>query len=78
MTYGHTNYARWGTIYVSEMHQLLPEVQEEYDKGDFVVKRTGQPFNEVDPDQCQKWLNGIRKKRGGIIGITKTSSAWSM
>lgn len=77
MTYGHTNYARWGTIYISEMHQLPPEVQEEFDKGNFVVKRTGQPFNEVDPDQSQEWLNGIGKKRGGIIGITKTSSALS-
>ncbi|KAL2095499.1 hypothetical protein ACEWY4_010218 [Coilia grayii] len=77
MAYGHTNYARWGTIYVSEMHQLPQEVKKEFDKGNFVVKRTDQPFNEVDPDQSQEWLNGIGKKSGGIIGITKTSSALS-
>jgi len=41
------------------------------------VKRTNQRFNQVDPDQSQEWLNGIGKKRSGIIGITKTSSALS-
>ena len=27
MTYDHTNYARWGVIYVNEMHHLPPEVR---------------------------------------------------
>ena len=77
MTYDHTNYARWGIIYVNEMHHLPPEVRKEFEDGNFVVKRTTQKFNQVDPDQSQEWLNGIGKKRGGIIGITKTSSALS-
>lgn len=29
----------------------------------------------MDPDQAQEWMNGIGKKIGGIIGITKTPSA---
>lgn len=77
MIYDHTNYARWGVIYVNEMHHLPPEVQKEFEDGNFVVKQTSQNFNQVDPDQSQEWLNGIGKKRGGIIGITKTSSALS-
>ena len=77
MRYDHTNYIRWGTIYINEMHRLPPEVKREFDAGNFVVKRTNQRFNQVDPDQSQEWLNGIGKKRGGIIGITKTSSALS-
>lgn len=77
MTYDHTNYARWGIIYVNEVHHLPPEVRKEFEDGNFVVKRTTQKFNQVDPDQSQEWLNGIGKKRGGIIGITKTSSALS-
>ncbi len=77
MRYDHTNYARWGTIYLNEMHQLPAEVQQEFDSGNFVVKRSSLKFNQVDPDQSQEWLNGIGKKGGGIIGITKTSTALS-
>jgi len=50
MRYDHTNYARWGTKYLNEIHQLPAEVE---------------------------WLNGIGKKGGGIIGITKISTALS-
>ena len=77
MRYNHTNYARWGTIYLNEMHQLPSEVKEEFSKGNFVVKRVKQSFNQVDPDQSQEWLNGTGKKGGGIIGITKTPTALS-
>ena len=75
MRYDHTDYTRWGTIYINEMHHLPPEVKREFEAGNFVVKRTNKRFNQVDPDQSQEWLNRIRKKRDGIIGITKTSSA---
>ena len=80
MRYDHTNYARWGTIYLNEMHQLPAEVQKEFDCGNIVVKRTSLKFNQVDPDESQEWLNGIGKKGGGIIGITKTStvSRWAL
>lgn len=43
----------------------------------FVVKRSERLFNQVSPDQSQEWLNGIGKKGGGIVGITKTTSALS-
>lgn len=75
--YNHTNYARWGTVYINEMHQLPNEVQKEFRAGNFVVKRSLQKFNQVDPDQSQEWLNAVGKKGGGIVGITKTSSALS-
>ncbi|KAL8600360.1 hypothetical protein ACOMHN_013575 [Nucella lapillus] len=77
MRYNHTDYARWGTVYLNEMHQLPPEVKSEFDAGNFVVKRTPHSFNQVDPHQSQEWLNAVDKKGGGIIGITKTSSALS-
>ena len=47
----------------------------EFQKGNFVVKRSDQKFNQVDPDQAMEWVNGTGKKGGGIIGITKTTSA---
>ncbi|KAJ8410626.1 hypothetical protein AAFF_G00195300 [Aldrovandia affinis] len=77
MRYNHVNYARWGTIYLNEMHQLPQLVKKEFEAGNFVVKRSLHCFNQVDPDQSQEWLGGVGKKGGGIIGITKTSSALS-
>ena len=77
MRYDHSNYAKWGTIYLAEMNQLPREVLEEFRKGNFVVKRSAADFNQVSPDQAQEWLNGTGKKGGGIVGITKTPSALS-
>ncbi|CAB3991623.1 Hypothetical predicted protein [Paramuricea clavata] len=34
-------------------------------------------FNEVSADHSLEWLNSIGKRGGGIVGITKTSSALS-
>lgn len=75
--YDYTNYARWGAVYMAEMHQLPDPVLQEFQQGNFVVKRGQQKFNQVDPDMSQEWLNAIGKKGGGIIGITKTPSALS-
>ena len=75
MRYDHINYAKWGVIYLAEMHQLPAEVLEEFQRGNFVVKRSGSTFNQVSPDQAQEWLNATGKKGGGIVGITKTPSA---
>ena len=77
MYYNHINYARWGTIYLKEMHQLPQEVKQEFEAGNFVVKRSSLHFNQVDPDQSQEWLGCIGKEGGGIIGITRTNSALS-
>ena len=77
MRYNHTHYACCGTTYISEMHQLPTAVLNEFQAGNFVVKRAALKFNQVDPDQSQEWLNAIGKKGGGIIGITKMSTALS-
>lgn len=79
--YDHTNYARWGSVYLADCHQLPSEVLEEFKQGNFVVKRSLGTFNQVDPDQSQEWLNATGKKGGGIVGITRTPSAlsrWSL
>ena len=50
----------------------------EFEAGNIVVKRgKSGGFNQVDPDHSQEWLNGIGKKCGDIVGITKTPSALS-
>ena len=75
MRYNHLNYARWGPVYLAEMHQLPQPVLSEFQKGNFVVKRSPHNFNQVDPDHATEWINSTGKKAGGIIGITKTTSA---
>ena len=72
--YDHLNYARWGPVYLVEMHQLPEPVLSEFKRGNFVVKRSAHKFNQVDPDQAMEWINGTGKKGGGIVGITKTTS----
>ena len=53
-------------------------VEEEFQKGKFVVKGSGcRKFNQVDPDHSQEWLNGTGKRGGGIVGSTKTTTALS-
>lgn len=73
--YDHTNYARWGPVYLAQMKQLPAEVQAEFESGNWVVKGSSRRFNQVDPDQAQEWLNGTGKRGGGIVGITRTPSA---
>ena len=73
--YDHVNYARWVPVYLVEMHQFPEPVLSEFKRGNFVVKRSAHKFSQVDPDQAMEWINGTGKKGGGIIGITKTTSA---
>ena len=75
--YSHTNYAKWGTVYLAEMHMLPEEIRNEFRDGKFVVKVGHGRFDQVDGDQGQEWLNGTGKKCGGIVGITKNVTALS-
>lgn len=79
--YDHTNYAKWGAVYVAEMHHLPQEVLDEFRAGNFVVKGTNRQFNQVDPDHSLEWMNGVGKNSGGIIGLTQNVVAlhkWSL
>ena len=76
--YDHTNYARWGAVYLAEMKQLPAEVQAEFDNGNWVLKSSPRRFNQVDPDQGQEWLNGTGKRGEGIVGVTWTTAALSI
>ena len=59
------------------MHNIPEEIEYEFLQGNFVVTGAALNFNQVDPDQSQEWRNAVRKKGGGIFGITKTSTALS-
>ena len=45
MRYVLSKYAKWGAIYLAEMHQLPTQVLEELQRGNFVVKRSSAKFN---------------------------------
>ena len=72
--YDHTNYAKWGPVYLAEMKNLentAPEVYAEFMNGNFVVKRSKRRFNQVPADQATEWINKTCKMQNGIIGITR-------
>lgn len=75
--YDHINYARWGTVYLAEMSALPPEILLEFQKGNFVVKRSDRRFNQVSTDQSTEWLNATGKKSGGLVGITRIPASLS-
>ena len=47
--YDHLTYARWGPVYLVEMHQLPGPVLSEFKRGNFVVKRSAHKISQVDP-----------------------------
>ena len=76
--YDHTNYTRWGAVYLTDMKNIEvthPDVFAEFVAGNFVVKKTGQSFNQISTDQALEHLNKICKVAGGLIGITRLESA---
>lgn len=75
--FGHTNYAKYRPIYYAQMLILPPEVEQEFKNGNFVVKIGESKFNQVAPDQSLEWLNGIGKRGGGKVGITRSLTAVS-
>ena len=78
---GRTNYARWGTIYITDMRKLQtlePQVYQEFLNGNHVVKRSKQSFNQVSTDLAlEQSLNRDCKVHGGLIGKTQNPGALS-
>ena len=76
--YDHTNYTRWGPVYLNDM-QLLPKtapaVYESFKRGNFVVQRSSNPFCKVPVDQATEWVNKTCKISNGVIGITLNDTA---
>ena len=71
--YDHTNYARWGPVYLLDtklLEKKAPKVYEEFMNGKFVLKRSQKYFNQVPPDQATEWT-----MQHGISGITKNDHA---
>ena len=59
------------------MSALPPEILVEFQKGNFVVKRSDRRFNQVSADHSTEWLNATGKKSGGLVGITRIATSLS-
>ena len=69
---GHNNYARSVYWFLQEMTELNPKVQEEFEKGLFVVRRTNTYWSGVSPDLCiEQTLMASLK---GSTGLTRGKS----
>lgn len=70
-----TNYLRWCSLYLEDMHQLPqtnPVIYEAFSDGKFVVKRTPGKFKAVGADMAlEQTINKSQKSASGIIGRTK-------
>ena len=59
----HLDYARWGPVYLVEMHQLPEPVLSEFKRGNFVVNGSAHMFSQVDPDQAMEWIWHRKERR---------------
>lgn len=76
--YDHTNYTRWGAVYLADVMLLEtshPDVHREFMNGNFVVKTTGNTFNQLSTDQALEHVNKVGKVAGGLVGITRSEGA---
>ena len=76
--YDHTNYARWGPVYLADMTPLpttAPVVYNEFAMGNFVVRSSNHRFSQVPIDQATEWVNRMCKLSNSIIGITRNDTA---
>jgi hypothetical protein len=77
-----TNYLRWCSLYVEDMHKLpvnAPGVYQVFSDGKFVVMRTQGMFNALCADMVlEQTINRSQKSACGIIGNTRKKNLVAM
>lgn len=74
--YDHHNYLKSLSVYIAEMHALPCEIEDEFRRGEFVIKTAPGTFNQVDADHAQEWLVGeVQDTSAGIIGIVQNPAS---
>ena len=75
MAFDSTNYVRWGSFYLEDMHKLpqtAPDIHKAFKEGKFVIKRTPGNFRATGADMAlEQTINRSKKSTSGIIGSTK-------
>ena len=70
--FNHYNHARWLTIHVDDLMKLelvCPNVYKEFCSGNFVIRKTINPFLAIALDQAHEQNKGIIKGVGGAVGL---------
>ncbi len=75
--FNHTNYTKWGAVFLADMKMLeetaLP-VYEGFVRGDFAIKETDHRYNQIPDDQAVEHVNRKSKVSGGLVGIINNST----
>ena len=74
----HTHYSRWVPVHIRDMttlHERLPDVAKEFDRGSFVVHKSTRPFSAIAIDHAHEQTNAVVKGDGGAIGLTQNPRA---
>ena len=74
----HTHYSRWVPVHIRDMttlHERLPDVAKEFDRGSFVVHKSTRPFSAIAIENAHEQNNAVVKGDGGAIGLTQNPRA---
>ena len=70
--FDHSNYTRWGVIFLADM-KMLPQtspvhvVQQAFENGVFVTKETSSTFNQIPDDQALGHVNKSGQVAVGFV-----------
>ena len=73
--HNHSNYLRWGCIFLCDMHRLPASVADEFVKGHFTLKKTERIFSAIRMDKAHKQNRKSVKIDGGAIGTLDSEQA---
>jgi hypothetical protein len=82
--FDHIHYARWLSVHIKDLQELpekCPEVDHQFNLGNFVVRKTRNPFSALAIDQAHEQHNAEIKGSGGAIGLLQDPAAlhrWSV
>lgn len=74
----HINYACWLPIHLRDMLALQTthqEIYQEFEKGNFAIRKTESKFSNIAIDQAHEQNNSIVKGDGGAIRLTEDPAA---
>ena len=60
---------------MTTLHERLPDVAKEFDRGSFVVHKSTGPFSAIAIDHAHEQNNAVVKVDGGAIGLTQIPRA---
>ena len=76
--FNHPHYSRWLPVHLRDLEELAtksPALYEEFKKGNFVMRKTDNPFSALAIDQAHEQHNADMKDFGGVIGLTQDPAA---